>query len=197
MIVLGLTGSIGMGKSTAAGMLESLGVPCHDSDVAVHRLMAVGGKAYEAVAKAFPGVAAQGGIDRKALGRIVFADAAARERLEGILHPLVRESQKEFVKKHEGLGAKAVVLDIPLLFETGAEANLDKVICVHAPYEVQRQRVLARPGMTDEKFEAILASQMPSSEKCARADYVVETGAGMADTMRQIKDIVSEVLGDA
>lgn len=197
MIVLGLTGSIGMGKSAVAAMFNELGIPGHNSDVAVHAALAPGGAAASAVAAAFPEALLAGAIDRGALGRIVFADEAARRTLEGILHPLVREAEKNFIKEARDKGHKAVVLDIPLLYETGAEAYCDKVICVDAPYEIQRERVLARPGMTPEKFEAILASQMPSSEKCARADYVVQTGGDKAVTMAQVKQIANEILGYA
>lgn len=194
MIVIGLTGSIGMGKSTALKMFQDLGVPCHDSDACVHALMQPGGKACALVGDAFPQVYKEGVIDRQALGAIVFANPEERVRLENILHPLVRESQREFIA---GSQSKVVVLDIPLLFETGAEGNVDITICVDAPHEIQRQRVLARPGMTEEKFAAILANQMSSSEKVARADYVVQTGVGTADTMMQIENILKEVLKDA
>lgn len=198
MIVIGLTGSIGMGKSTAAAMFEELGIPAHNSDTAVHELLAPGGKAYEAVRAAFPGAAAGSGeIDRKALGALVFSDADKRAALENILHPLVRESQQAFIQGAEAAGHKAVVLDIPLLFETGADKNVDVTVTVHAPEDVQRARVLARPGMTEERFQSILATQMPSAEKCARSDYVVETGAGLDATLARIKDIAKEILGDA
>lgn len=193
-----------MGKSTIAAMFEQEGIPCHDSDATVHALLAPDGKAYCAVAAAFPderypriyAQAEQPGpkaIDRKALGAVVFHDEAARKTLEGILHPLVQGSQKDFVQAAERKGLKAVVLDIPLLFETGAEEYMDFVVCVHAPHNIQRERVLARPGMTEEKFEAILAMQMPSEEKCARSDFVVETGLGKAVSMRQVKDIIREI----
>lgn len=205
MIVLGLTGSIGMGKSTICAMFEREGIPCHDSDAAVHELLSPEGAGYFAVTAAFPYYSypqiykrlVKGEpkiIERKALGAVVFHDVEARKKLEGILHPLVRASQKEFVRVAQRKGLRAVILDIPLLFETGAEDYLDHVICVHAPYHIQKQRVLARPGMTEERFAAIVAAQMPSEEKCARSDFVIETGLGRAVSMRQVKDIVREVV---
>lgn len=204
MIVVGLTGSIGMGKSTIARMFEQEGLPCFDSDAAVHGLLSPGGKAYAAVAAAFPPrtypqiyKGDPSIIERKALGAIVFHNAEERQKLEGILHPLVRKAQTEFLAAAQQKGLKAVVLDIPLLFETGGEAFVDVIVCAHAPPEIQRQRVLARPGMTPEKFEAILAMQMPSVEKCARSHYVVETGASHAATMAAVKNIVREVLSRA
>lgn len=189
MIVLGLTGSIGMGKSTTAGMLRELGVPVHDSDAAVHSLLAEGGAAEQAVIKAFPELVATP-IDRKKLGEIVFNDAARREMLEAILHPLVRVSQMEFIKQHQGQGADIVALDIPLLYETKAESRVDYVIVVTAPPEVQHLRVMSRPGMTEDKFKAIRARQMPDNEKCAKADFIVQTGLGMEKAMEQVREII-------
>lgn len=204
MIVIGLTGSIGMGKSTAAAMLGRLGVPCHDSDASVHELMEPEGKAYFAITAAFPLYSypqiykgKPKTIQRKALGSVVFSNPQERKKLEDILHPLVRESQKEFIRASKRLGVKAVVLDIPLLFETEGEKNVDVTVCVDAPPEIQCQRVMARPGMTEEKFASILDSQMPSAEKCARADYVIQTGLGRAVTMGQIKNMLREVLQNA
>jgi len=191
MIVLGLTGSVGMGKSTAAAMFRKLGVPVHDSDAAVHRLMAPKGEAAAAIAAAFPGVKRKdGGIDRAKLGQRVFDDAAALRRLERILHPLVRRSQERFLKRARARRVPLVVLDIPLLFETGGDARCDKVVVVSAPAAVQRRRVMARPGMSEERFHAILAQQMPDAEKRRRADYVVPTGFGRAPTLRHLKRIV-------
>lgn len=198
MIVLGLTGSVGMGKSTAAAMLRRLGVPVHDADVTVHRLMAPGGAAVAAVAKAFPDARRkEGGIDRAALGRRVFADAKALQRLEGILHPLVRQSQQRFVATARARREPLVVLDVPLLFEGGGAARCDKVLVVSAPPAVQRARVMARPGMTEARFRAILAKQMPDREKRRRADYVVPSGLGRALTYRKLKQIVRELRQDA
>lgn len=198
MIVLGLTGSVGMGKSTAAAMLRRLGVPVHDSDATVHRLLAPGGAAVAAVAKTFPGVRGRdGGINRTALGRRVFADAKALERLERILHPLVRQIQQRFLAASRARRAPVVVLDVPLLFETGGEARCDKVLVVSAPAVVQRARVLARPGMSEERFRAILAKQMPDAEKRRRADYLVPTGLGRALTYRALRGIVRALRQDA
>ena len=198
MITLGLTGSVGMGKSTAAAMLRRLGVPVHDSDATVHRLMAPGGGAVAAVAKAFPGVRRKdGGIDRVALGGRVFADAKALERLERILWPLVRRSQRGFLAAAHARRAPLVVLDVPLLFESGGEERCDKVMVVSAPAMVQRARVMARPGMTEVRFRAILAKQLPDAEKRRRADYVVPSGLGRALTYRTLQRIVRELRQDA
>ncbi|MCC7305044.1 MAG: dephospho-CoA kinase [Alphaproteobacteria bacterium] len=202
MIVIGLTGSIGMGKSMAATMLESLRIPVHEADEAVHELLKPGAKGALAVGKAFPyftypqiyGRKTKSGaraINRKKLGEIVFADKRKREKLEKILHPLVRESQNEFIRRHKN--AKVIVLDIPLLFETGGEKTVDAVIVVSAPYNVQRQRVLARPGMSEKKFQAILERQLPDSEKRARADYIVHTGLGRAHMMQELKAVIRDL----
>ncbi len=194
MIVLGLTGSVGMGKSTVAAMLRRLGVPVHDSDAAVHRLLAPKGNAVAAVAAAFPGVRRRDdGVDRAALGARVFADAAALRRLERILHPLVRRSQQRFLARARARRLGLVVLDIPLLFETGGAARCDKVIVVSAPAFLQRVRVLARPGMTAARLDAILAKQMPDAQKRRRADYVVPSGLGRAVTFRRLARIVREL----
>jgi dephospho-CoA kinase len=191
VIILGLTGSVGMGKSTALAMFRRLGVPVHDSDAAVHRLLAPHGAAVAAVATAFPeALAADGGIDRAGLGRRVFADRAALQRLERILHPLVRQRQARFLKLACSRRVPLVVLDIPLLFETGGDRRCDRVIVVSAPAWVQRARVMARPGMTDARFRAILAKQMPDAEKRRRADFVVPSGLGRALTFRRLKRIV-------
>jgi len=191
MIVLGLTGSVGMGKSTAASMFRQLGVPVHDSDAAVHRLLAPGGAAVPAVAAAFPGVTdKQGGIDRGTLGARVFGDGRALKRLERILHPLVRRSQARFLKQARARRVPLVVLDIPLLFETGGEKRCDAVVVVWAPPWVQRARVMARPNMTEGRFRAILAKQMPDREKRRRADYIVPSGVGRAVTYRRLMRLV-------
>jgi dephospho-CoA kinase len=198
MIVLGLTGSVGMGKSTAAAMLRRLGVPVHDADATVHRLMAPGGAAVAAVAKAFPDMRRKdGGIDRVALGRRVFADAKALQRLERILHPLVRQSQQSFLAAARARREPLVVLDVPLLFESGGKARWDKVLVVSAPAAVQRARVMARPGMTEVRLRAILAKQMPDAEKRRRADYVVQSGLGRALTYRTLRRILRELRHDA
>lgn len=193
MIVLGLTGSIGMGKSTAAEMLRRMGVPVHDSDAEVHRLMATDRDVRAAIEARFPGTVTDAGVDRAALGKAVFGDAAARRELEAILHPRVRASADAFVRRHRMNGTPLVVLDIPLLYETGAEDRVDGVIVVSAPAALQRRRVLARPGMDAARFAGILASQVADREKRRRADFVVETGLGKAYTFRRLKRIVTAI----
>jgi dephospho-CoA kinase len=179
MIVVGLTGSIGMGKSTAADLLRRLRVPVYDADAAVHRLLAPGGRAVPAVAQRFPDVVRRGAVDRGALGRIAFADPAALKALEAIIHPQVFEAQRRFLRGHAMRRTRLVVLDIPLLFESGtARQRCAAVLVVSAPAVVQRQRVLRRPGMTAQKFAGILAQQMPDAEKRRRADVVIPTGLG-------------------
>ncbi|MCE7886481.1 MAG: dephospho-CoA kinase [Alphaproteobacteria bacterium PRO2] len=204
MIVIGLTGSIGMGKSTAAAMFESLRIPVHEADDEVHKLLSPGGKGARAVGAAFPyfqfpqiygrktksGVRA---IKRKELGKIVFHDEKQRKKLEKILHPLVRAAQADFIRKHKINGTKIVVLDIPLLFETGGENRVDYTLVVTAPRAVQRRRVLERPGMDEKRFRAILKQQMPDGEKRARADYVAHTGLGRAQTMKEIKAALADI----
>ena len=192
MIVLGLTGSIGMGKSTASRMLQRLRVPVFDADLCVHRLLSPGGGAAGAVAAAFPGVeTAAGGIDRRRLGERVFADAAALRRLEGILHPLVEAAEKRFVARARARRAPVVVLDIPLLFEVGGERRCDYVAVVSASPFLQRERVLARPQMSEARFAAILQQQMPDPEKRRRADFVIPSGLGRALTWRRLRTILS------
>jgi len=190
MMVLGLTGSIGMGKSTAAIMLRHLGVPVHDADAAVHALLGNRGAAVAAVGAAFPGVVAGAAVDRGKLGARVFGDAAALARLEAILHPLVRESARSFLLQAARRREPLAVLDIPLLYETGAEAICDAVAVVSAPAFLQRSRVLGRRGMTAARFAAILARQMPDAEKRRRADFVVETGLSRSATLRRLDGIV-------
>lgn len=190
MIVLGLTGGIGMGKTTVAAQFQSLGVPVCNADDIVHRLLAPGGEAAAAVGEAFPEAVRGGAIDRSALGGIVFGDGEKRRRLESILHPLVIAGENAFIEEQKKRGAKAAALEIPLLYETGAESRCDKVIVVTAPPETQKQRALARPNMTEEKLSRILALQMPDAEKRRRADFVVDTGGGMEDSMRQVKNVL-------
>jgi dephospho-CoA kinase len=191
LIVLGLTGSIGMGKSTAAAMLRRLGVPLFDADLVVHRLLAPSGAAVSAVSAAFPGVETEaGGIDRVLLGQRVFADPAALRRLEAILHPMVAAEEIRFLARSRARRVRLVVLDIPLLFETGAERRCDYVLVVSAPALVQRQRVMRRPGMTEIRLAAILRKQVPDYRKRQRADFVVPTGAGRGVTLRRLKAIV-------
>lgn len=191
MRVIGLTGSIGMGKSTAAGQLRRLGIPVHDADAAVHRLLGPGGQAVPLVAEAFPGSLNNGAIDRQALGAQVFSDPSALKRLEAILHPLVRAEERRFLAEMKRRGQDLVVLDVPLLFETGGQNRCDGVIVVSAPAFLQKQRVMARPGMTQEKFRAILAKQMPDAEKRRRADVVIPTGRGRAASLQRLKAAVT------
>jgi dephospho-CoA kinase len=191
LIVLGLTGSIGMGKSTAAAMLRRLGVPLFDADLAVHRLLAPSGAAVSAVSAAFPGVETDaGGIDRALLGQRVFTDRAALRRLEAILHPMVAAEEKRFLARSRARRVPLVVLDIPLLFETGAERRCDYVLVVSASALVQRQRVMRRPGMTEIRLNAVLRKQMPDHRKRQHADFVVPTGADRGHTLRRLKAIV-------
>lgn len=196
MIVIGLTGSIGMGKSAAARMLKFMGVPVHDSDHAVHQALKKSGPAFGAVSALFPEAVKNGEIDRGRLGKIVFADKAALKKLEEILHPVARESQFDFMRAMKSKGQKIVVLEIPLLFETCADRRVDYVVTVSSPPEIQRQRVMGRTGMTEEKFKSILDSQMPDAQKRARSDYVVDTGAGFARTFRQLAKIIGKIRGE-
>ena len=193
MLILGLTGSIGMGKTETAKMFRSLGIPVFDADAAVHALYAKGGAAVDVVEEAFPGVTVDGAIDRDRLGQAVLGDGEAIARLESIVHPLVRRSQLEFREQAEAEGADIAVLDIPLLFETGGEARVDKIVVVSAPADIQRRRVLARPGMSEGKFDAILAKQLPDAEKRARADFIIETDSGLDDALRQVKTLVESL----
>lgn len=193
MIVLGLTGSIGMGKSTAARMLVAMGAPVCDSDAVVHGLLAKGGRAVPAIDAAFPGAVIDGAVNRPALGAAVFRDPSALSRLEAILHPMVGAAQRDFLARAARRRAKVAVLDIPLLFETHGERKVDVTVVVSAPFLVQRARVLARPGMTAEKFAGILARQTPDVEKRRRADHVVPTGVGRLVTRRALGCIVRAV----
>ena len=193
MIILGLTGSIGMGKSTAANMFRAMGVPVHDADATVHGLLANDGRVRAAIEARFVGVVQSGDIDRQALGAAVFGEPAARRDLEAILHPRVRLASQKFLRRHQLLNTDLVVLDIPLLYETGGEARVDAVVVVSAPAFLQRRRVLARPGMDADKFAGILASQLPDREKRHRADFVVETGIGKAYTFSRLKRIVTAI----
>ncbi|QYU67514.1 dephospho-CoA kinase [Leptolyngbya sp. 15MV] len=183
-LILGLTGSIGMGKSTVAAMFEELGVPVFDADAVVHRLQGPGGELVAAIEAAFPGSTGPDGVRRDQLGALVFGDPDALARLEGIVHPAVAALRQEFMIEHGG--APLVVFDIPLLFEKGGHAQVDRVVVVSAPAKVQRSRVLARPGMTAEKFARILALQVPDAEKRARADHVIDTGTTLAATRAQV-----------
>jgi len=190
-LVLGLTGSIGMGKSTAGRLLRGLGVPVHDADETVHALLGPGGAAVAAVAAAFPDAVANGvGIDRRKLGARVFGDAAALRRLEAILHPAARAVARRFLRQQARRRRPLVVLDIPLLFETGGEGLCHAVAVVTAPAFVQRARVMARPGMSAARLATIQARQMPDRDKRRRADYVVHTGLDKRHTLRQLAAIV-------
>jgi dephospho-CoA kinase len=191
VIILGLTGSIGMGKSTAAGMLRRMRVPLFDADAAVHRLLAPGGGAVSRVEEAFPGMrAAVGGIDRRRLGERVFANPQALRQLEAILHPMVRAAERRFVARARARGTSLIVLDIPLLFETRGTGRCDYVLVVSAPSGVQHARVIRRPGMTPGRLADILRAQLPDREKRRRADFVVTSGLGRAVTLRQLRTIV-------
>lgn len=191
MIILGLTGSIGMGKSTAAAVLRRLGVPVFDADAEVHRLLRRGGGAVAAVLATFPAAeAAGGGVDRQKLGREVFGRPVELRRLEQILHPMVRRAERRFVAAARTRREPLAVLDIPLLFETGGDRRCDAVLVVSAPAWLQRQRVTRRSGMTDSRLRAILAAQTPDREKRRRADFVVLTGLSRAHTLRRLKSIL-------
>jgi dephospho-CoA kinase len=191
MIVLGLTGSIGMGKSTTAKMFADAGVPVHDSDSAVHRLYR--GVATGPIEARFPGTVINGVVDREKLAAAVLGNPDALRDLERIVHPLVRADADEFVVREREAGTKMALLDTPLLFETNGEARVDKIVVVTAPYEVQRERVMMRPGMTEEKFAAILARQLPDVEKRARADFVIDTGLGLDAAEAAVRKIIAEL----
>jgi dephospho-CoA kinase len=188
MFVLGLTGSLAMGKSTTARFFAEAGVPVHDADAAVHRLYE--GEAVAAVEAAFPGTTTGSKVDRNRLAARVLDDPAALQRLEGIVHPLVRESERRFLAQAEEAGAVLAVLDIPLLFETGGDRRVDAVVVVSAPPEVQRRRMLERPGMTEQKLSALLARQLPDAEKRRRADFLVDTSLGFDAARAQVREII-------
>jgi dephospho-CoA kinase len=191
MIVVGLTGSVGMGKSTTAAMFAAAGAPVYDADAEVRRLYAAGGGAVGPVEAAFPGVTVDGAIDRGRLGEKVLGDPAALERLNAVVWPLMGGAREAFFAAARAAGATVVVLDIPLLLEAGGERNVDKVVVVSAPAAVQRERVMARPGMTQAKFAALLAAQMSDADKRARADFIVDTGAGFDHAREQVKAILA------
>ena len=188
MIVLGLTGSIGMGKSTAAGFFAEEGAPVYDADAAVHALYS--GAAAPAIEAAFPGSTADGTVDRDRLAAQVLGDPAALERLEAIVHPLVRREEERFLAAAEAAGAKVAVLNIPLLFETGGDRRCDAVVVVSAPPHMQRERVMSRPGVSEEKFNTLLGKQMPDAEKRARADFIVDTAQDFDSTRAQVRAIL-------
>ena len=190
--ILGLTGSIGMGKSTVAAMLEECGAPVFDADAAVHQLQGPSGALLPQIEAEFPGTTGPGGVDRQKLGAAVFGDAEALKRLEAIVHPAVGAMRKGFLEEHAG--APLVVFDIPLLFEKGGKNQVDAVAVVSAPAEAQRARVLARPGMTTEKFEQILKLQVPDAEKRAQADFVIDTGVSLDETRRAVEQLVWQLV---
>ena len=191
MFILGLTGSIGMGKTTTARLFAEEGVPVHDADAAVHKLYE--GEAVPLIEAAFPGTTQAGRVDRDKLGRRVVGDAAALKRLEAIVHPLVRKAEERFLAEARARGARVVVLDIPLLFETGGDTRVDATVVVTAPADVQRARVLERPGMSAEKLEALLAKQMPDAEKRRRADFIVDSGQGLEPARAQVRQILDRI----
>jgi dephospho-CoA kinase len=191
MFILGLTGSIGMGKSTTAKFFAEEGVPVHDADAAVHRLYE--GEAVDPIEAAFPGSTANGKVDRKKLSRQVVGNSVAIKKLEQIVHPLVRKSEERFLAEARRNGAEIVVLDIPLLYETGAHKRCDAVVVVSAPADVQRDRALQRPGMTEEKFNELLAKQLPDEEKRRRADFVVDSSRGFEAARAQVREILQAV----
>jgi dephospho-CoA kinase len=189
MIVIGLTGSIGMGKSTTAEMFSDAGIPVISADEIVHELYR--GEAVQPIEAAFPGATVDGAVDREALSRTLLADPTGFDRLEAIIHPLVSAREEAFVDQARADGHAMVLVDIPLLYETGAENRVDVVVVVTCDADIQRQRVMARPGMTVEKFEAILARQVPDAEKRARADHIIDTGQGLEPARRQVADIIA------
>lgn len=193
MLVIGLTGGIGMGKSAAAEHFARAGIPVFNADAHVHRLYE--GEAVEAIEAEFPGVARAGGVDRKLLTEQVAGSPERLRQLERIVHPMVVEAEIEFLRAQERKGAQLAVLEIPLLFETGAETRVDVTVVLSAPHRVQRERVLARPGMTVDKLEHLLARQLPDAEKRARADFVVESGTGLADMQAKIDTLIESLRG--
>ena len=189
MITIGLTGSIGMGKSTVAAMFAAEGVPVFDADACVHALQGPGGALVEAIERAFPGSTGIMGVDRARLGAMVLGDDAAMAQLEAIVHPAVGAARSRFLSDHAD--APMILFDIPLLFETGGERSVDTTVAVTAPADVQRARVLARPGMTEAKFAAIRARQMPDAEKIARADFIIPTDGSMDETRAAVRGVIA------
>ncbi len=189
--IIGLTGSIGMGKSTVAGMFERAGVPVFDADAEVRAMQGPGGELLEPIEAAFPGSTGPEGVDREALGKVVFADKKKLRQLEAIVHPAVGEKRAQFLEANKD--APLIVFDIPLLFEGGGHAAVDVILVVSAPAEIQRERVLARPGMTVEKFEHILGIQTPDAEKRKRADHVIDTGTTLEETEAQVEALIARL----
>ena len=190
-LIIGLTGSIGMGKSTVAAMFERAGVPVFDADAEVRAMQGPQGELLAAIEAEFPGSTGPGGVDRDALGKLVFGNTAALARLEAIVHPAVAEKRAQFLVDNRN--APMIVFDIPLLFERGGDAGVDVVVVVSAPADIQSERVLARPGMTAEKFEHILSLQTPDAEKRARADHVIDTGTTLAETERAVAKLIEHL----
>jgi dephospho-CoA kinase len=191
LIILGLTGSIGMGKSTTAAMFREAGVPVYDADAEVHASYAKGGACVEPLEAAFPGVVKDGAVDREALRRAVLGDPEAMQRLNSVVHPIIGALRSDFFERAKAQGADLVVLDIPLLFEGGGERGMDAVAVVTAPPEIQRERVLQREGMSPERLDAILAQQMPDADKRARADFVIDTSQGLEPVRRQVAELIA------
>lgn len=191
MIVIGLTGSIGMGKSTVAKMIEEEGVPVFDADAAVHRLQGPEGRLVAAIEALFPGTTGASGVNRTSLAEAVLGDTAALQKLEQLVHPAVARERETFFAENED--APLIVLDIPLLFEKGGWDQVDRIIVVSAPADMQRERVLARPGMTETRFEQILARQLPDADKRARAHFVVDTGVSLDETRAQVRSILASL----
>lgn len=192
-VILGLTGSIGMGKSAVAAIFRGLGVPVFDADAAVHELQGPGGACVQPIERAFPGTTGPQGVDRQKLGAAVFGDPAALRLLESIVHPEVAEMRRAFLA--DNAAAPLIVFDIPLLYEKTGQHGLDAVAVVSAPYEQQRARVLARPGMTEERFAQILKLQVPDAEKRTRADHVIDTGTSLAETRHAVQRLVHQITG--
>ena len=193
MLLVGLTGSIGMGKSKSAELFEAEGLPVYDADASVHALYERGGAAVAPLSEHFPEAIKDGAVDRTILGKLVLHDGEMLQKLESIVHPLAGKMQKDFLETQEAAGKKAVILDIPLLLEKKAEGLVDVVVVVSTTTEVQKQRVLERPGMTEEKFHSILSKQMPDAEKREKADFVVDSTISVADAHSQIRDIISRL----
>jgi len=190
MVIVGLTGSIGMGKSETAKMFRRLGIAVYDADAAVHAIYAPGGPAVAPIEAAFPGVTGSDGVNRELLAKQVLNDATALKKLESIVHPLVGLEQQKFLEQAAAENLEMIVIDVPLLYETGGQKRVDCVVLVSAPYELQQERVLARPGMSEEKFQSILAKQVPDAEKRAQADYIIDSSQGIEHAMAQVEALI-------
>lgn len=193
MIIAGLTGSIAMGKTETAKMFAARGIPVFDSDAAVHALYAEGGEAVSAIEKLAPSAISHGGVDRRQLAILIQADATLLPKIEAVVHPLVKARQKAFLARAEAAGCDIAMLDIPLLFETGREADVDVVIVVSTHKDLQRARAMQRPGMTAEKLDFIMSRQLPDEEKRRRADYVIDTSVSLADTAREVDSVITDM----